>query len=131
MTDRVECLEELAMLAFLAADPSVAQRALDKILSAGCSEEVDCVRNIVWVGIFEEGRGNDRKAMTLFKRALERTPDDDALLERVAGLAARSGLHAEAAEDYTRLAGRHPTRQDLVNAAAIERERAMKSAFHP
>jgi hypothetical protein len=74
------------------------------------------------VGNFEEQSGNQRRALAMYKRAYERAPGSDELLEKVAGLAARSSLHVEAAEDYLRLMRRHP--EDPRWPSMVQSERA-------
>jgi Flp pilus assembly protein TadD len=67
------------------------------------------VGNLVWVAQAQEARGSPRGALAAYKRAYERAPDDDAILENVARLAGAAGPSAEALRDYQELARRHPT----------------------
>jgi tetratricopeptide (TPR) repeat protein len=106
--DRVPCLKDLALLAMGAGVDGMATSAIDKVASAGCNDDVGCRLNITWAAQREEARGNRRKALALYKRAHDRVPDDDPLLEKMARLASDLGLHVEAAEDFERLARRHP-----------------------
>ncbi len=128
--NRVRCLEDLAAMARVAGDEARTQRALDKITNAGCGEDAECALNLSWVAEQELQRGNSRKALALYKRAYERAPEQDALLECVARLSARAGLHAEAAEDYDRLARRRPTEAQWRKAEDAERQAAMRGAMN-
>ncbi|MDP9152200.1 MAG: hypothetical protein M3O36_19925, partial [Myxococcota bacterium] len=128
--NRVRCLEELVTMARAMGDETRVQRGLDKITNAGCGEDLECARNLSWVAQQEEQRGNSRRALGLYKRAYERSPEDDSLLECVARLAGRAGLHAEAAEDYDRLARRRPTEAQWKQAEDAERQAAMRGAMN-
>jgi tetratricopeptide (TPR) repeat protein len=128
VADRVTCLEQLATVARRAGDEARAEVTLESVVNAGCADAVECARNLRWVGSEEEGSGHPRKALAMFKRAYERTPDDDALLEHIAVLAAAAGLHAEAAEDYDRLARKHPA-PAWTEAAKREHDAAMRAAI--
>ena len=101
---------------------------MDKIATVGCTEESECASNLAWVGDAAERNGNRQRALVMFKRAYERFPESDGLLENVARLAASSGMHAEAAEDYGRLARKHPAEPRWRKAADDEREAALRSA---
>lgn len=126
--DRVPCLEQLVAVALEAGDRRQADRALDMIVSAGCADDAECARNLAWVGGRAESIGNPRKALALFKRAYERAPGDDALLEHIARLAANAGLHAEAAGDYERLARKYPEELRWRQAAQAEHAAALREA---
>jgi tetratricopeptide (TPR) repeat protein len=128
VVDRVECLRSLAMLADEAHDERRATQALEKIAKAGCSDDGECAGNLAWIAIVEEGRGNQRRALALYRRARERAPQQDSLLESAARLAASLGLHAEAAEDYRELTRRHPGDPRWAKAAEDERMAAVRAA---
>ena len=106
--DRVTCLQALAGLAHSVRDDVRFDAALGEIARAGCTDVKQCVVNLVWVAQAQEARGNPRRALATYKRAYERAPDDDALLETMARLAETAGLNAEALKDYQELARRHP-----------------------
>lgn len=127
VTDHVECLRELAMLATRAHDDERATEALARITNAGCGRDAECAENLAWAANFEEQRGNAQHARLLYKQAYERTPDQDSLLAAMARLAAAGGLHAEAAEDYARLSSHHPNDRGYLEAADREREAALRS----
>ena len=127
--DRISCLEQFESLARTAGDDGRAQKALSKIANGGCSEDAECARNLIWVAQEEEATGNPGKALTFYKRAFDRNPADDAPLESSARLSAKVGLHAEAAEGYQRLGQRHPDDPRWPNAAAEQRQLAMKEAL--
>lgn len=128
VTDRVMCIRGLVSMANATGNGAYAERALDRLANAGCASDDECAANLAWVASQETARGNSSKAFSLYKRAYERAPDNDAVLEELANLAAASGLHAESAEDYGRLARRHPEETRWKNAAEKEREAAVKSA---
>ena len=126
-SDRVECLQQLESIAHTARDEKRAQAALDRIANLGCSDNAECARNLIWVAQHEEARGSPNKALALYKRANLRTPEDDAVLESIARLALAGGLHAEAAEDFEKLARRHPEDSRWKLAAQGERTAALRA----
>jgi tetratricopeptide (TPR) repeat protein len=126
VSDRVKCLQEMALIAKRGGDRVHFQEALKKVAASGCASDVECARNLVWVAQQEEMAGNIRSALVFRKRAYERAPDDDALLASIAAQAADLGLHAEAAEDYERLARRHPQAEAWQRALRNERAEAAK-----
>jgi tetratricopeptide (TPR) repeat protein len=123
--ERVLCLKELVRLAGGAHDERRTAEALDKIAKAGCNDDAECAGNLAWVANVEEGRGNQRRALAMYKRAYARAPEQDWLLEAMARLAAAVGLHAEAAEDYERLARRRPGQAAWTKAADEQRAAAL------
>jgi tetratricopeptide (TPR) repeat protein len=108
VSDRVGCLQALVGLALGAHDDRRFDAALAEIARAGCADQKECTSNLIWVAQRYEASGNTRRALAVYKRAHERTPDDDSLLENVARLAGAAGLNAEALRDYQELARRHP-----------------------
>jgi tetratricopeptide (TPR) repeat protein len=122
VSDRVTCLQVLADLARAVQDDRRFDAALGEIARAGCADEKRCVRNLVWVAQAQEARGSPGRALATYKRAHERAPDDDSLLESVARLAGASGLNAEALKDYQELARRHPGDERWKRAADEQRE---------
>jgi hypothetical protein len=128
VADRSECLKELAMAAFSAGDEQRAESTLDRVAKAGCGKETECVQNLVWVGDQETAHGNARKALSLYRRAYEQSGEDEALLERLARLAAEAGLHAEAAKDYELLSRKRPEEARWKDAAIDQRLAAARAA---
>ena len=126
--DRLRCLQELATLARALGNVARDQAALDKVAAAGCSDDTECAGTLTWVAQQEDARGNSGKAMATYKRAYERAPQNDGLLGTIADHAARAGLHAEAAQDYGRLAKMHPGDPRWQTAEERERGAAMKAA---
>jgi hypothetical protein len=126
---RVACLQEVVAVAHRARNGVRAEAALDKIANAGCRADAECAHNFDWAAGEEEGMGNLRKALVLSKRAYERSPDDDSLLEQLARRASMAGLHAESAEHYARLVRKHPTAGEWQRAAAEERNAAARDAL--
>lgn len=129
--DRVVCLQEVVELATMAHDERRALEAMDEIVNAGCTNDGECGGNLALAAQLEESRGNHQHALALYKRAYERSPEDDGLLGTMARLASGAGLHAEASEDYEKLARRHPTEAQWRKAADYERMEATKAVVIP
>jgi tetratricopeptide (TPR) repeat protein len=128
VSERVDCLKELARISFRLHQEVRVQGALDRIANAGCTDNAECARNLRWAAQEQESHGNIQKALALYRRARMRTPDDDSLLEQVARLSSAAGLHVEAAENYEQLARRHPQEARWKKAAAAERDSAIREA---
>jgi tetratricopeptide (TPR) repeat protein len=129
VTDRVTCLESLEGLVRSTGDRERAQAILEQIVRAGCSDDKECAQELSWVARRQEATGNPHAALAAYKRAYEHAPEDDALLESIARLAAQAGLHAEAAQDYDRLAVRKPSDARWPKAASEQRQAAVKDAM--
>jgi tetratricopeptide (TPR) repeat protein len=129
VNDRVTCLQQLATIATAVGAKERAWETLDRLASAGCSSHEECAQNLAWVASHEEALGNQRKALLLYKRAYESTPDDDALLENMARLASTIGLHNEAAEAFERLAQKHPEDLRWRRSGQEQRAAAMRTAI--
>jgi tetratricopeptide (TPR) repeat protein len=127
VTDRVSCLKELVALARKAHDASHVESSIDKVVSSGCGDEVECAQNLQWAAQAYESEGQRHKALALYKRAMN-SNHDDSLLGHVAALASEVGLHAEAAEDYQQLARRHPDNVEWQRLAGVEHDAAMRAA---
>lgn len=121
VSDRAECLRALAELAIVAKDEARVTDAIDKLSRATCTREEDCVRTICAAAALEERRGNAARALQLYSRAAQRSPDRDDLQELVAGRAASAGLHSMALEAYQRLASRHPAEARYKKAIADQK----------
>jgi tetratricopeptide (TPR) repeat protein len=128
VTDRVVCLQALASLARTAEDEQRLDAALNEIAQAGCADDKECVSNLVWVAQAQEVRGNLRRALAMYQRAYDRSPDNDSLLENVARLAGAAGLNAEAVRNYQELARRHPGDGHWRQAAEEQREEMLRRA---
>jgi tetratricopeptide (TPR) repeat protein len=128
VVDRPHCMEAVVKMAISARDEAAVDQAVNDIANAGCSEAADCAADLQLAAGVEVNRGNHAKALALYKKALGRTPDDEALLERVASLAATVGLHGEAARYYDELGHKHPDDPRWAKAAAQERQAAIKEA---
>jgi tetratricopeptide (TPR) repeat protein len=127
VAERVDCLQALEGVARSAGDEAHANAALDEVARAGCSDDRECAHNLWWVGARQEATGNPRKALVMYKRAYERTPENDDLLENAARLAVQTGLHNEAADSYEKLARKHPLDARWLSAVRTEREAAARS----
>jgi len=124
--DRVECLEALVAIARSAGEPARAERALDEIARSACVGAGSCGETLRWASGQEEAAGHLERAFALCRRGREREPDNLELLACNARLAARAGLHAEAAQHYRELVRRQPERQDWIAAEISEKAAAMK-----
>jgi tetratricopeptide (TPR) repeat protein len=123
--DRVTCLKALALLARKAKNEERATDALNKIANAGCAQDHECADNLLWAAAVEEKSGNTRHALSLVGRASQRVPENDFPIQWAARLASSIGLHAEASDDYDRLARRHPGEAQWAAAAQSERAAAV------
>ena len=121
VTDRLQCLEDLVRLSELASSEEMLTQALERVAHAGCSTSAECVANLEFVATHEMSRSNERRALAVLQRARGIAPDDDGLLERVAALAAKLELHADALKSYESLAARHPGDARWPSAIASER----------
>jgi tetratricopeptide (TPR) repeat protein len=129
VTDRVGCLRELVILAQRVGDERHENEGIARIASAGCTTDVACAENFAWLASVEERRGNVRRALALYKKSYALTPENDGVLLAIAGLAAATGLHAEAAEDYRELARRFPAQPHWTKMAELERAEAIRGAM--
>jgi tetratricopeptide (TPR) repeat protein len=127
VTDRVTCLQALAGVAQTAHDGARFDTALSEIARAGCADEKECMSNLTWVARTYEASGNPGRALATVKRAYERAPDNDLLLESAARLAAAAGLNAEAFRDYQELARRHPGDVRWRTAAEVQHEAMLRA----
>jgi tetratricopeptide (TPR) repeat protein len=127
VADRVGCLEQVVAIARSARLDDRAELALQAIAVSGCSGADACITHLVYVAGQYETMGQPSRALVFYKRALERSPDDT-LLGHVASVAASLGLHVEAAQDYDKLARRHPDEARWREAAEAEHQAAMRAA---
>jgi tetratricopeptide (TPR) repeat protein len=125
---RVDCLKRVVALARRSKSIARAEAALDRIVGAGCSDALECAANLRWAAAQAAAMGDSRKALALYRRAYQRVPEDDGLLEQLAQLASACGLHAEAADDFEQLARKHPLDRRFRDAAATEHSAAVKDA---
>jgi hypothetical protein len=106
--DPDECWHALGELALTARNEAYMVAAEDAIVRTGCGADAECVNNLTWAASLEERRGNQRNAMSLYAKAQKRAPERNDLVERVAQIASRLGLHAEALEAYRKLGRMNP-----------------------
>jgi tetratricopeptide (TPR) repeat protein len=128
VSDRVDCLRAAVALARKPQDDARFDKALAEIARIGCADEKQCVANLVWVAQMHEQRGNASRALAMYKRAYDAAPDDDALLESAARLAALTGMNAEALKDYQELARHHPGEPRWQRAAEEQHEAILRAA---
>jgi hypothetical protein len=129
VSDRAACLRELVGLAAEVGTPTQVTDALDRVSSAGCGPDDDCTKQLVWVAQTEEARGFPRRALANYRRALDWSPSDEAVLAAIGRLAAQLGLHAEAADAYAHLVRLHPNDAKWRKAEVDERASALKGGF--
>lgn len=129
--DRLPCLQSVYRLAMSVRDDAQADEALSRIMRAGCRTDAECAANFAWIAMQEEARGNLGRARTLYERAYGRAPDHDSFILDAARLAARQGLHGEAAADYEKLARSHPSDARWPQAAQQERDLATGTLLPP
>lgn len=118
--DGLDCVDLLVSLAERQSTDGHADALLERIASLACSSGSACVETLSALSRAEQAHGRPRRALTFAKRAYERDSSDASLLT-VARLAASTGLHAEALEDFRRLAQRHPDDPEWPKAADAER----------
>jgi hypothetical protein len=123
--DRVSCLEQLVGIARQAGNEPRTVAALDQITTIGCRGETSCPEHLRWVANQYESMRKVHRAIGLYRRSLDLAADDD-LLAHVAELAAKEGLHAEAAADYEQLARRHPDNDEWHQLATSQHDAAMR-----
>jgi hypothetical protein len=121
--DRVLCLRSVFAMAKADGLRQRATAALDAIVRAGCTDDQACAEQLGWVGDQQRELGNVMSALAVYKRVREKTPDDEGVLQAMAELAARAGLHAEALQYYRELAERHPAEGKWTKA--VEQERGL------
>lgn len=125
--DSVLCLQEIVTIARASGDSPRTERALDRIAAMPCTGLTTCVEYIRWAGQQYEAMGRARRALSIYRRALEMR-DDDSLLAHMARLAAEQGGHVESAADYNQLARRHPDEPEWLRLAAEQHEAALREA---
>jgi tetratricopeptide (TPR) repeat protein len=127
VTDRVGCLQQLVSVARKAGKAERVEAAFDKIAILGCGDDAACADTLRWVGQQYESMGKPHRALSAYRRAFGRVPDE-ALLSHMAELAMAAGLHAEAAADYEQLAKAHPQDERWRRLAVGEHDAAMREA---
>jgi tetratricopeptide (TPR) repeat protein len=108
VVDRAVCQRQLITLSLQTGQILRGEAALDALVRAGCGAAAECIELYGWAAGIEESRGHYPRAVRLYKRVLEITPDRDDLLEHIGGLGSQRGVLAEALEAYGVLATRHP-----------------------
>jgi hypothetical protein len=126
--DPAYCLQGLEALAVSVHDEARASDAIAKLTSLACSDDAECSSTLIWAASAEEKLGKPRQALILFKRAYDRSPGRDDLLEDMARLAAATDLHAESERAYERLAQKHPDDTRWARAAEAQHDAVFRAA---
>ncbi|WP_240488695.1 O-antigen ligase family protein [Labilithrix luteola] len=122
VTERTACLRTLVQLSIDNHQRRRAESGVERLQRAGCGGPADCRELYGWCAVQEERLGNNAKALSMYQRASEVAPDDDALLERIGALASKSGMSTAAIDAYAKLAKRHPSDphwQSLMNEVSV------------
>ncbi len=128
--DATACIRGIIEIGGRTGHRARADAAIAKLERMMCREAQRCAENLVFLGETEVSRGNGRRAIGLFKKAYEQSPDRrEDVLERIATLATSQGMHGEALDAYTRLAERHPEEGRWKDAALAEREAIQRRAY--
>ncbi|MBN8883622.1 MAG: hypothetical protein J0H73_15080, partial [Salana multivorans] len=89
------CARRLVSLAVETKNTARVDAALDRLLKLGCEAPAECVTNLIFAAGIESGRGAQRRALALMKKAWERAPERDDLLVEVASRAEAQGMLRE------------------------------------
>ncbi|MBN9161122.1 MAG: hypothetical protein J0I07_09175, partial [Myxococcales bacterium] len=129
VVERSPCARRLVSLAVETKNTARVDAALDRLLKLGCEAPAECVTNLIFAAGIESGRGAQRRALALMKKAWERAPERDDLLVEVASRAEAQGMHGEALEAYMKLVDRHPDEPKWSAAVVRAREAATRRVF--
>lgn len=129
--DRSVCARQAAVLAVRSGKPAQMDVAIERLVRGGCETDEDCVENLVTAATLESDRGNTRRSLNFYKRAIERAPDRYDLLATLGGVAASHGLHGDALDAYTKLAQHAPGESQWAQAAAREKEALLARPILP
>ncbi|MGA2448225.1 MAG: tetratricopeptide repeat protein [Polyangiaceae bacterium] len=124
--DRDLCLETVVALARGAGDAQRADRIVDQVARSGCASDARCAQTLSWVAAEQEAAGHLQQAYASCRRGKERVPENLDLLQCSARLAARAGLHSEAAHDYAQLARLRPEEGRWREAELAEQAAAIR-----
>jgi tetratricopeptide (TPR) repeat protein len=123
-SDRALCLRELAAIAISASDEETATAVIEKLSRLPCDTGSPCVESLLQAADLEELRGHRNRALVFLRRAAGIAQGRDDVLERLGGLASRSGLRNEALSAFEKLAAKHPNDRRLRQMVDDERTRA-------
>ncbi len=94
--------------------------AVDDLVRRGCSGD-DCANTFQFAAAVEAERRDFARALTFSKKAYETSPECDSCLASAASYASQMGLHAEALDEYSRLAKLHPDVAAYAQSESAER----------
>jgi tetratricopeptide (TPR) repeat protein len=132
VSDRSECVRRFVRASLDAKRERQTDAAVERLVRLGCEAVSECVENLIFAASIEETRGHRRGAIAHYKRAWERSPDRDDLLQNVARLAAAERMHGEALDAYSKLAARARSDQERdrwAQAAAAEKAALQASVY--
>lgn len=129
--DRATCQRRLIELALESGDRRRADVVLERLMRGGCGRAAECAELYEWAARAEEARENFARAVRLYRRVVEITPERDELLEHVVELATRVGLTSDAIAALDALARRHPDVPKWREQLAEVRSRAMERHLAP
>lgn len=129
VAERSVCARRLVMLATQTRNNVRIDAALDRLLKLGCESPAECAINLTFAANVEAGRGSERRALALLKKAWERAPERDDLLAELATKAESLAVHGEALEAYTKLVERHPNEPRWAEAVLRERQAVARGVF--
>jgi hypothetical protein len=129
IADRSACAKRLVQLAQRTRNAARVDASVDRLLKLGCEAPPECVDNLLFAAQVESTRGRGWRGLALLKKAWERAPEREGLLEDIGAKAEAQGFHGEALEAYTRLADRHPSEARWTAAVARERDAVARGVF--
>ena len=114
VADRADCNLRLVELAGRAGLREVLTEALDELTANACLDTNGCVGRLMAIAGLELQFGNPGRAFSAYGRAHEADPENLAITEGLANLAARLGRHRQAVEAAQALVTAKPDREDVA-----------------
>ncbi len=128
VADRPKCQRDLIELALANGQRSRGDLALDRLVRSGCGGQAECLELYAWAASTEETRGRYARAVRLYRRILDLTPDREDVLQNIGRLGERDGLLAEGLAAYSTLAALHPADPQWPERIAALRARTRSVA---
>jgi tetratricopeptide (TPR) repeat protein len=124
------CAQHLLELARETKESALVDRAVARMENSSCDTPEECAENLVLAARAESMRGNRKRALVLLQKAWE-IRENDQLLDEIGETAEAEGLHAQAAEAYTKLTARHPDDPTWTKKLDRARTAATAQRFQP